>query len=81
LFYIVIKQNKAEVAQEGHTNILNTGDEANIALLLSPEKFHSYLLNSMNIRADEALSNYFFGQIKENESEDVSLIFRLTLFY
>jgi hypothetical protein len=48
-----------------------SSDDANLALMLSPIKYHAYLLNSMNIRVDETLSEYFqsFEQDDESESE------------
>lgn len=51
--------------QEDMTKMLSNSDESDIAMMLSLEKFHAHLLNSMNIRVDETLSNYFFN-FKDN---------------
>lgn len=51
--------------QEDMTKMLSNSDESDIAMMLSLEKFHAHLLNSMNIRVDETLSDYFFN-FKDN---------------
>ena len=44
----------------------------NIALLLSPEKYHEHLLNNMNIRVDPTLTEYFAEYLKAGESDSDS---------
>jgi hypothetical protein len=51
--------------QEDLSKMLSNTDESDIAMMLSLEKFHAHLLNSMNIRVDETLSDYFFN-FKDN---------------
>jgi len=45
-------------------------EDANLSLVLSPVKYHAYLLNNMNIRVDETLSEYFRVLEEDDDNSD-----------